>query len=116
MLDEVGGDHGEPGGGAADLEWAAADPSGDDPAHGGGDEAGLEGAPVARAMPRERGRAIRKTAIAAETSAPATRKRRGPWGGGLWGGWTCLVRAESARAGTQADMFPSPEYPFDYSE
>ncbi|GGQ60823.1 hypothetical protein GCM10010216_23240 [Streptomyces flaveolus] len=34
------------------------------------------------------------------------RNRRGRSGGGLWGGWTCLVRAESARAGTQADMFP----------
>src|SRR5690606_30851054 len=45
------------------------------------------GAPVARAMPRDRGRAMRKTAIEADTSAPAMRGRRGPVGGGLWGGW-----------------------------
>ena len=31
-----------PGGGPADLEWRAADPAGDDPADGGGDQAGLE--------------------------------------------------------------------------
>lgn len=42
-LDEVGGDHGQAGRGAADLERRTADPPGDDPADGGGDETGLEG-------------------------------------------------------------------------
>ncbi len=43
LLDEVGGDHRETGGGPADLERAAAEPSDDDPADGGRDEPGLEG-------------------------------------------------------------------------
>ncbi|GAA1235134.1 hypothetical protein GCM10009646_24470 [Streptomyces aureus] len=38
------------------------------------------------------------------------RKRRGGFGGGLWGGWVRLVSSvrvgSAGRVGTQADMFP----------
>lgn len=41
-MDQVGGDHGEPRGGPADLERAATEPAGDESAHGRGDETGLQ--------------------------------------------------------------------------
>ncbi|GAA3566737.1 hypothetical protein GCM10022295_55900 [Streptomyces osmaniensis] len=43
LLDELRGDDRESGGGAADLERGAAEPSGDEASDGGGDEAGLKG-------------------------------------------------------------------------
>ncbi len=95
LVDEIGGDDREPRRRSAHLERGAAEPSGDEPAHRRGDQAGLEGAPVASAMPRDRGRAMRKTATAAERSAPATRKRGPRPCGGLCGGG--LVRCAPIR-------------------
>ncbi len=96
---------------AGPLTWSGEPPSrpATSPPTAAATRPAWSGAPVARAMPRDRGRAIRKTAMEADRSAPAMRKRRGGvgGGGGLWGWCMRFVRVGSgARVGTQADMFP----------
>ncbi|CAM5725685.1 hypothetical protein SGLAM104S_01164 [Streptomyces glaucescens] len=106
-VDEVGGDDREPGGGPLTWSWDPPSRPATRPPTAAAARPAWRGAPVARAMPRDRGRAIRKTAMDADASAPGDPETAGAPGRRAV---RLVVGVRSVgsvvRVGTQADMFP----------